>query len=92
MLAPDDHNGSNKGTYIPGEHIGHLRREWAAKLAPIINKLTDLDMLQFVSFDCLLCESDTNHSRNGYALTVVVMSASDDNKSYLEAKGLFRNI
>lgn len=92
MLAPDDHNGPNKGTYIPGEHIGHLRREWAAKLAPIIDKLTDCDMLQFISFDCLLCESDTNHSRNGYALTVVVMSASDDNKSYLEAKRLFRNI
>ena len=49
-------------------------------------------MLQFISFDCLLRESDTNHSRNGYALTVVVMSASDDNKSYLEAKRLFRNV
>ena len=92
MLAPDDYNGPNKGNYIPGEHIDHLRCEWAAKLAPIIDKLTDFDMLQFISFDYVLCESDANHSRNGYALTVVVMSASDHSKSYLEAKRLFLNI
>ena len=89
VLAPDDHNGSNKGAYISDEHIGHLRREWATKLAPIIEKLIDLDMLQFASFDCLLCESDANHSRNGYVLTIVVKSECDDSKSYLEAKRLF---
>ena len=77
MVAPDNKKDSNKGDYEPGEHIGHLRREWAAKLAPMIDFLTASKMLHTVTFDCCLCDGDTSHARNGYALNVVILSNND---------------
>ena len=74
MLAPDNKKGSNNGDYEPGEHIGHLRREWAAKLAPVIDYLTASNLLHTVTFECNLCDGDTSHARNGYALNIVVLS------------------
>ena len=78
MLAPDDLHGRNKGTYTPGEHIGHLRREHSSQLAPVIDALIDSDMLRFITIECNLTDMDTNHSRKGYTLSVVVMSDSVD--------------
>ena len=37
VLAPDDFEGVNNGAYYINEHIGHLRKEWFAKLAPVID-------------------------------------------------------
>ena len=31
VRVPDNVERYNKGKYIPGEHIGHLKREWAAE-------------------------------------------------------------
>ena len=76
MLAPDDMDGDNKGFYDPGEHIGNLRREWAALLAPILDMLIETDTLYSVSFDCCLYHGDTSHARNGYALRIFVVSSN----------------
>ena len=73
VRAPDNILGCNKGAYDPGEYIGHLKREWAAKLAPVIDDLTRTGMLDCVCFDCFLSDGDTNHSRKGYILNVVIM-------------------
>ena len=45
MLAPDDSEGNNQGKYEPGERIGNLCKEYAARLAPIMDALIDADML-----------------------------------------------
>ena len=45
MLAPDDSVGNNQGKYEPGEQTGNLRKEYAARLAPIMDALIDADAL-----------------------------------------------
>lgn len=71
-------HGSNNGSYEPGEHIGHLGREWAAKLAPIIDYLLASNTLYSVTFECCLCDGDTSHARNGYTLNIVVFSTNKE--------------
>ena len=73
VLAPDNVGGLNKGDFHPGEHIGHLKREWAAKLAPILDDLICTNMLHLVSFDCYLRDGDTSHQKKGYTLNIVIM-------------------
>lgn len=73
VLAPDDCDGNNRGLFHPNEHIGHLRKEYAAKLAPIIDELIVTDLLRSVQFDCFLGDGDTTHAAIGYSLYVVVM-------------------
>ena len=73
VRAPDSVSGCNTGAYDPGEHIGHLKREWSAKLAPILDYLTCRGMLDSVRFDCFLSEGDTNHTKKGYNLNIVIM-------------------
>ena len=73
VRAPDDCDGNNRGLYRINEHIGHLRKEYSARLAPIIDELTVTGMLSSVKFDCFLRDSDTTHHRNGYCLNIVVM-------------------
>lgn len=78
MLAPDDSVGNNQGKYEPGEHIGNLRKEYAARLAPIMDALIDADMLDSVTFDCCLRDGDTSHARDGYYLHVIVLSSNSE--------------
>ena len=66
VLAPNNLNGVNKGVHHPGEHIGHIKMEWAAKLARIIDELIDTNTLNTVCFDCYLSDGDTTHARKGY--------------------------
>ena len=73
VRALDNLLGVNTGTFYPGEHIGHLKREWAAKLAPLIDYLVCNNMLHLVSFDCYLRDGDTTHQKKGYLLNIVVM-------------------
>lgn len=73
VRAPDTFGGCNTGAYDPGEHIGHLKREWSAKLAPIIDYLISSGMLDSVRFDCVLSEGDTNHTKSGYILNIIIM-------------------
>lgn len=85
VLAPENLEGLNSGRYEAGEHIGHLRKESSSKLAPILDKLIDSNMLDTVSFDCYLRDNDTTHARNGYCLHIVVRSSNsiDFNKKLL---------
>lgn len=76
VRAPRNMEGSNRGSFETGEHIGHLRRETSVKLSPIIDTLHDTNMLHTVTFDCFLRDNDTTHARNGYSLHVVVMSSN----------------
>ena len=78
VRAPDNMDGSNDGHYVPGEHIGHLGREWAAKLAPIIDYLLESHTFHYVTFECCLCDGDTSHARKGYTLNVVVFSTNKE--------------
>ena len=78
MLAPDDCEGNNQGKYEPGERIGNLRKEYAARLAPIMDALIDADMLDSVTFDCCLRDDDTSHARDGYYLHVIVLSSNSE--------------
>lgn len=78
VRAPDNMDGSDSGSYEPGEHIGHLGREWAAKLAPIIDYLLASNTLYSVTFECCLCDGDTSHARNGYTLNIVVSSINKE--------------
>ena len=71
-------DGSNNESYEPGEHIGHLGREWAAMLAPIIDCLLASNTLYSVTFECCLCDGDTSHARNGYTLNVFVFSTNKE--------------
>ena len=89
VLAPDDSEGTNWGKYEPGEHIGNLRKEYAARLAPIIDALIDTDELDSITFDCCLRDGDTTHDRNGYYLHVLVMS-SNTSEFNLKLSSLFR--
>ena len=92
MLAPDDLHGRNKGTYTPGEHIGHLRREHSSQLAPVIDALIDSDMMRFITIECNLNDMDTNHSRKRYTLSVVVMSDSVDVTLHSMVRNMFFGI
>lgn len=85
MLAPDDYDRNNHGVLSPNEHIGHMLKEYAARLAPIIDDLAATGMLNSVQFDCFLRDSDTAHQRNGYYLNIVVMCNSNTSEfcSYL---------
>ena len=74
VLAPDDSEGTNWGKYEPEEHIGNLHKEYAARLAPIIDTLIDADELDSVILNCCLRDGDTTHDKNGYSLHVIVMS------------------
>ena len=52
--------------------MGHLTREFSSRIAPILDqyaKLTD-----DVAFNIHLNYSDTNHTRAGYEIDIVVMS------------------
>ena len=82
VRAPDNILRCNKETYDPGEHIGHIKRDRAAKLAPVIDDLTRTGMLDYVCFDCFLSDGDTNHSRKGDILNVVIMCRNIKEVSY----------
>ena len=71
MRAPDSIGGCNKRAFDPGEHIGHIKREWAAKLAPILDYLICTGMLDSVCFDCFLSYGDTNHTKKSCDITVL---------------------
>ena len=58
------------------QEIGNLRKEYAPRLAPIMDTLIDADMLDLVTFDCCLRDGDTSHARDGYYLHVIVWSSN----------------
>ena len=63
MLAPDEFLGDNQGCYEPNEHIGHFRKELAAKLAPLVDNQILSGMLFTIKFECFVHDSDTTHHR-----------------------------
>ena len=69
LLAPKKFVEPSQGNFIPGEHIGHISKNFAEILAPTIDKhyLT-------VSFQGHLVHSDTNHTRLGYDIDIIVLS------------------
>ena len=54
--------------YAVGEHIGHLDRISASILAPFFDDLSS----DVCKFQCHLLYSDTNHSRSGYDVDIVL--------------------
>jgi hypothetical protein len=73
VLAPGNFTGKNRGQYIFHERIGNIRRECAAKLAPIMDAMDSVDT---VSFEFNLFYTDTSHSPKGYRLKLIVLSSN----------------
>ena len=71
MLAPSKYVDVRQGSFIPGQHIGHISRNFASILAPLID-----DHHLTLSFYAHLVYGDTNHSRVGYDIDVVVLSSN----------------
>ena len=77
------------GFYAPGEHIGHLSRHFAS----LISLLFDDSKYSSFEIHCHLLYIDSNHSRAGYAVDVVITSTlihEENDKLFisLEAKNL----
>ena len=58
------------GFYAPGEHIGHLSRHFASLISPFF----DESKYSSCEIHCHLLYNDSNHSRAGYAVDVVIIS------------------
>lgn len=71
IRAPSSKEGSNLGNFDVKEHIGHLKKEYSSLFAPIFDQY---ELNDDVTFHIHLNYSDTNHSRVGYDVDVVVMS------------------
>lgn len=71
LLAPSRYVDVSQGSFIPGQHIGHISRNFAAILAPLID-----DHHLTLSCYAHLVYGDTNHSRVGYDIDVVVLSSN----------------
>lgn len=69
IRAPRDFNDQNQGVYCPGEHIGHLTKDFSSKIAPI---LVLCEAAYYPAFECHLQYTDTNHSRAGYDVDVII--------------------
>ena len=64
--------GLNIGHFEPNEHIGHMSREFSSKFAPIFDQYSNSK--DAVNFNFHLYYSDTNHSRHGYQIDILVLS------------------
>ena len=69
VRAPQENSESNCGIFNPGEHIGHITKEFSFLIAPILDMCEDLPN---PAFECHLQYSDTNHTRFGYDVDVVI--------------------
>lgn len=62
-------NNRNRGVFTPGEHLGHITKEFSSLIAPIF------DMCEnslYPPFECLLQYSYANHSRAGYDVDITL--------------------
>ena len=64
-------NDQNRGVFAPGEHIGHITKDFSSVIAPI---LVQCEIACYTVFECHLIYSDTNHSRAGYDVDVIIRS------------------
>ena len=69
VLAPEEINESNCGIFNPGEHIGHLTKDFSSLIAPILDMCEDL---LYPAFECHLQYSDTNYTRVGYDVDIII--------------------
>ena len=69
ILAPVDSTEESKETFICNEHIGLISREFSVVIAPLLDQFASSNN---VAFKLSLLYSDTNHSRVGYDLDLVV--------------------
>lgn len=78
LLAPSSHVNIDQGIFSAGEHIGHISRSFAEILAPLLDK-HPLDL----SLQGHLMYTDTNHTRLGFDLDIIVLSSMTEefNKS-----------
>lgn len=76
VLAPSIACGDNAfgGFYTSGEHIGHLSREYSCAIAEFL----DDDKTGCFLFQCHLAYSDTNHTRAGYDVELIISSDSKE--------------
>ena len=84
VLAPSTACGTSAfgGHYAAGEHIDHLNRQSASVIAPLFDEPSGGEYL----LQCHLLYSDTNHSRAGYDVDVVITSLN-----YVDANELLFN-
>lgn len=72
--------GEGKGNkYDPGQQIGHIARDCSAVLSPLMDGgfVGDSDNYHYDSgfvFQCHLSSNDTNKSKSGYPVDIIVLS------------------
>jgi hypothetical protein len=64
-------NDQNRGEFTPEEHIGHITKDFSSLIAPI---LILCEIACYPAFECHLQYSDTNHSRAGYDVDIIIRS------------------
>lgn len=71
VRAPNALNDQNRGVFTPGEHLGHITKDFSSLIAPILDMCENAS---YPAFECLLQYSDTNHSRAGYDVDIIIRS------------------
>ena len=77
-------NSAFGGYYAAEEHIGHLNRHSASVIAPLFDEARSGDYL----LQCHLLYCDTNHSRAGYDVDVIITSV----KAFGENEMLYNSL
>ena len=82
ILAPLEGGATGGNVYTPGQRFGHVARECAAVLAPLmkngfVSRSCDSDDCNYESgftFECHLLSNDTNKSKKGYPVSIIICS------------------
>jgi serine protease inhibitor ecotin len=56
------------GFYYPGEHIGHISRQYSALTAPIFDECEE----GTCELSCHLIYADSNHSKVGFKVAIIL--------------------
>lgn len=82
ILAPQLGRGSRGNIYAAGQNFGHVARECSEVLAPLMNNgfvgdSCDSDYFAYNSgfrLECHLLSTDTNKTKKGYPVCIIVLS------------------
>lgn len=82
ILAPEFGGGVRGNVYVAGQHFGHIARECSEVLAPLFDDgfvgdschCDDFHYNSGFTFECHLLSNDTNKSKKGYPVSIIVLS------------------
>lgn len=82
ILAPQLGGSIGGNKYTAGQHFGHVARECSAVLAPLMDSGfvsdscdgDDYNYMSGFSLECHLISNDTNKTKKGYPVSIIVLS------------------